>query len=191
MGVGVNFTPVGFIEPFELISSLKERMGLFQGTGGLRTLHLRAPRKAEPDEYGDTRDFARWREAQAVLERVEETARSQFKEELEFARVYLEMLDAAAGVAPRRVSPPYAARHLRLIVGVRSNPSAYLWCPPEQRVLTPGEVILTSPALWHGAINMGDYSRINLVIDVALPQSSSFAGLPKLEEVADAERVLQ
>lgn len=183
------FTPVGFIEPFELISSLKERMGLFQGASGLRTLHLRAPLKAEPDEYVDTRDFARWHEAQAILERVSEVALQQFKTELEFARVYLEMLDAAAGISPRRGSAPYAVRHVRLILGLRCNPSSYLWCPPEQRVLTPGEVVVTSPALWHGALNMGEYSRINMVLDVRQPQAEAFPNpVPTQEE---GERVLQ
>lgn len=184
----MNFQPLGFIEPFDLVCSLKERIGLFQGTG-LRTVHLRAPRKSEPDEYVDTRELQRWPELRAVMERVETVGAEQFKTELDYSRIYLEMLDATTGMAPRRGPHPYSQHHLRLIIGLRCNPLSYLWCPPEQRVLSSGEVVLTSPAFWHGAVNMGEYSRINLVLDIRRPEP--LRQDEALEAFNAGERVLQ
>lgn len=157
-----NFLSVGWIEPFDIIASLKGRLGDFKGTG-TRFLPLRGATKDEPDEYRDTRELTRWPEMRAILDRLSMEAATRQAGEIEIGRVYLEMLDSGAGIRPRidRGSP-----WLRLIVGLRCNPLAYLWCPPEQRALTPGEVVLTSAALFHGAVNMGEFSRINLVVDL-------------------------
>lgn len=157
-----NFLSVGWIEPFDIIASLKSRLGDFKGTG-TRFLPLRGATRDEPDEYRDTRELTRWPEMRAILDRLSMEAAARQQGEIEIGRVYLEMLDSGAGTRPRsdRGSP-----WLRLIYGLRCNPLAYLWCPPEQRVLTPGEVLLTSAALFHGAVNMGEFSRINLVVDL-------------------------
>ena len=160
-----NFSHAGFIDPFDLLCSLKGRLHLFTGTG-LRTLHLRAPRKSEPNEYVDLPDFKRWPEAQAVLNEVAETAEKRAGHTIELGRAYLEMLDAGAAIASRKVSGDYAARHARVVVGIRCNPGSYLWCPPDQVVLTPGQAVLTSPALYHGALNAGETARIHLIIDI-------------------------
>lgn len=165
-----NFSLLGFLDPFDLLCSLKGRLGEFQGNPGLRVLHLRAARKAEPDIFLDTRDLTRWPEARAVLERIRVAARTNFKADLEWGRIWLEMLDAGSGTRPRRDPSLYAQRHLRLLCGLRCNPGAYLWCPPEQHVLRSGEIVATAPSLWHAAVNMGDFSRINLVIDAQITQ---------------------
>ena len=161
----LNFSPAGFIDPFELLCSLKGRLHLFTGTG-LRVLHLRAPRKSEPNAYIDLRDLTRWPEAQAVLDQVAETAEKRAGHAVELGRAYLEMLDAGAATAPRKIAGDYAARHARVVVGLRCNPGSYLWCPPDQVVLTSGQAVLTSPALYHGALNAGETARIHLIIDV-------------------------
>lgn len=160
------FTAVGFVDPFDLLCSLKGRLGGFQGTG-LRVLHLRAPRKSEPEEYLDTRELARWSEARAILDRIALAAKQRTGANVDFGRIFLEMLDAGTGTRPRRDLSPGAQRYARLICGLRCNPGAILWCPPEQHVLSAGEVVMTASALYHGAINMGEFSRINMVIDVA------------------------
>lgn len=157
-----NFLSVGWIEPFDIIASLKSRMGDFKGTG-TRFLPLRGATKDEPDEYRDTRELTRWPELRAVLDRLSMEAQARQHGEIEIGRAYLEMLDSGSGRMPRRDT---ASNWLRLIVGLRTNPSSYLWCPPEQRVLTAGEVLLTSPALFHGAVNMGEFSRIHLIADI-------------------------
>jgi hypothetical protein len=160
------FTFVGFIEPFDLICSLKGRMGLFAGTG-LRTLHLRGPRKGgDGEDYVDTRELSRWPEVRAVLQRVEAFCKKRFSADIEFGRVYLEMLDPGTAAPTRSARNHYGFSHLRLVLALRANPGAYLWCPPDQLVLTAGQLVLTGPALWHGAVNMGEYSRINLVVDI-------------------------
>jgi hypothetical protein len=170
-----HFTTLGFIDPFDLLCSMKGRLGEFQGAG-LRILHLRAARKSAPEEFLDTREATRWPEYRAILERVAAEARSKFGAEIEFARCWLEMLDAGTGVRPRVDRSAYALGHMRLVYGLRCNPSSYLWCPPEQRVLNAGEILLTAPALWHGAVNMGEFSRIHLVMDIAIAQKETFDG---------------
>lgn len=160
-----NFSPAGFIDPFDLLCSLKGRLHLFSGTG-VRVLHLRAPRKSEPNAYIDLRELARWPEAQAVLDEVAEAAAKRAAHPVELGRAYLEMLDPGAAIAPRKVAGDYATIHARVVVGLRCNPGSYLWCPPDQVVLTPGQAILTSPALYHGALNAGETARIHLIIDI-------------------------
>ena len=157
-----NFTLVGFFEPFDLICSLKGRMGDFSERPGLRTIMLRGSRKGEPGEYIDSRELVRWPEMRAVLDHIGETAEKLLNARIEFGLAYVEMLDAGSGVRTQRHPSPF----MRLIGGLRCNPGAYLWCPPEQYVLHPGEMVLTSPALFHGAVNAGDHSRINLVVDI-------------------------
>lgn len=157
-----NFISAGWIEPFDLVCSLKSRLGAFTGTG-TRYLHLRGATKAEPDEYRDTRELTHWPEVRAVLDRLSMEAQARQQGEIEIGRVYLEMLDSGSGIRPRRDEKwPWP----RLIIGLRCNPESYLWCPPEQRVLSSGEVILTSPALFHGAVNRGEFSRIHLIVDL-------------------------
>lgn len=160
------FTVMGFVDPFDLLCSLKGRLGGFQGTG-LRVLHLRAPRKSEPDEYLDTRELSRWPEARAVLDRISQAGRARMGADVDIGRVFLEMLDAGTGTRPRRDLSHGSQRYARLICGLRCNPGSILWCPPEQHILTAGEVVLTTATLYQGAINMGEFARINLVIDVA------------------------
>lgn len=162
-----NFTALGFIDSFDLVCSLKGRLGEFQGTG-LRILHLRAARKAEPEVFLDTREFTRWPECRAVLEQIRLAAKTQFMANLEWGRIFLEMLDPGTGTRPRRDLSAYAQHHLRLICGLRCNPGAVIWSPPEQYVLKSGEIIATGPALWSAAVNMGEFSRINLVIDAQM-----------------------
>jgi hypothetical protein len=41
---------------------------------------------------------------------------------------------------------------------------------------------MTGPALWHGAVNMGEFSRIHLVMDVAGQQN-----MPQPLEVPEVE----
>lgn len=178
------FTTVGFVDPFDLLCSLKGRLGGFQGTG-LRVLHLRAPRKSDPDEYLDTRELSRWAEARAVLERIALSAKQRTGADVEFGRIFLEMLDAGTGARPRRDLSPHASRFARLICGVRCNPGSILWCPPEQHILTPGEVVMTAASLYHGAINMGEFSRVNMVIDVA-----SIPSLPQIRETEETANLL-
>jgi hypothetical protein len=183
-----NFSPAGFIEPFDLLCSLKGKLHLFVGTG-VRVLHLRAPRKSEPNAYIDLRELVRWPEAQAVLDEALSTAERRVGHAVELGRAYLEMLDAGASTPARRAVGNYPAQHVRVVLGLRCNPGSYLWCPPEHVVLMPGQAVLTSPALYHGALNAGETARIHLVMDIRAAEKTIDMGLQEDDLNLDPQRV--
>lgn len=173
----MNFTPVGWIDVYDLACSLRPRLSQFQGTG-TRVLPLRGPRKdtSPDDEYGyvDSRLLAKWVEVRAAVDRIRDAAAMWARSgntggggAVEFGRIFLDMLDGGGAINPlRRDNRAYWSRHVRLLVGIRCPPHAYLWAPPEQLVIQPGQVVMTSPALWHAAINLSETPRVNLVVDV-------------------------
>lgn len=161
-----NFTLVGWVDPTDLIASLRSRMPLFTGTG-IRRLALRGPKRdGDPDDETHFVDrkggpAGRWPECHDVVQKI-----LHARPDLALGRIYFELLDPGATIPLHHDTRPYALRHTRLLVGVRTNPAAYLWCPPDVWLMQPGQVVLTQPALWHAAINMGETPRITLVVDV-------------------------
>ena len=157
---------MGWVDPHDLIASLRPRLPLFTGTG-VRYLSLHGPPKG--GDADDETTFVhrkggpagRWPECHAVIQEILHARPS-----LALGRIYLELLDPGTTVPLRRDTRPYALRHARLLVGVRCNPAAYLWSPPDTWLMQPGQVVLTQPALWSAAVNLGTGPRITLVIDV-------------------------
>ena len=155
-----------WVDPHDLIASLRPRLPLFHGTG-VRYLPLRGPPKGGDAE--DETNFVdrkgglagRWPELHSVVQEI-----LHARPGLALGRIYLELLDPAETIPLRRDTRPYALRHGRLLVGLRCNPAAYLWCPPDTWLIQPGQVVLTQPALWHAAVNLGRTPRITLVIDL-------------------------
>jgi hypothetical protein len=166
-----NLNPIGWIDVYDLACSLRSRLSEFQGTG-TRTLPVRGPRQGgdADDEYAfieSRRPMVRkWVELDAVRRKLDDAATARIGGGVDYGRIFLEMLDPEAHIALRRDTRHYAARHLRLVVCIRSNPGCFLWCPPEQLGLVPGQIILTSAGLLQAAVNLGDTPRINLIIDV-------------------------
>ena len=163
-----NFTLVGWVDPYDVIASLRPRIQLFAGTG-LRRLVLRGPPKG-----GDGEDEAsfidrklRWPELSLLIRKIVDA-----RPGLVPGHIYLELLDPGATQPLRRDTRPYALRHHRLLVGLRCNPAAYLWCPPDVWLMQPGQCVATPPGAWQAAINMGETPRITLVIDLKQEQRS-------------------
>jgi hypothetical protein len=162
----MNFQLVGWVDPHDLIASLRSRMPLFTGTG-IRHLPLRGPKKnGDPNDdsaFVDRRTgpAGRWPEMHTILRTILDARPGLLP-----GRIYLELLDPGAAAPLRQDTRPYCLRHLRLLVGVRCPPQAYLWSPPEPWLMQPGQVVLTRPSLWHAAINLAATPRITLVIDL-------------------------
>ena len=184
-----NLMPVGWIDVYDLACSLRSRVSEFQGTG-TRQLPVRGPRAGGDgdDEYAfveSRRPLVRkWVELDTVRRKIEDAATQRIGGAIEFGRIFFEMLDPGVHQGLRRDSRPYAARHARLIVGIRSNPGCWLWCPPEQFLLSAGQVIMTTAGLLHAAVNLGDTPRVNLVIDVKAKPQAAETLIPAVKEEA-------
>lgn len=167
-----QFTLVGWVDPYDVVASLRPRIPLFQGTG-LRRLVLRgAPKDGDSQDETQFIDRkVRWPELSILLRKILDA-----RPGLAAGSIYLELLDPGATIPLRRDTRPYALRHTRLLVGLRTNPAAYLWCPPDTWLLQPGQCVVTPPGSWQAAINLGETPRITLVID--LKQSPSVPDSP-------------
>ena len=93
-----NFTLVGWVDPVDVIASLRPKLPLFQGTG-TRHLVLRGPRKeADPDDENAFVDRKiRWPEIQGVIRKIMDA-----RADLVAGRIYLEHLDPGSTMPLRR-----------------------------------------------------------------------------------------
>jgi hypothetical protein len=165
-----NFTPVCWLDTWKLACSLEARWGLFDAeTPGLpKTIMLRAPRKgADPEDgaaYVRTREFSRWEECRNVVERIRRIAVATVGE-IEFGRIFLELLPAGAVLPWERASGGYAEKFLRAHLALRSNPQAIMLSGIEGACLLPGNLTIVSRAMPCSAINLGQAPRVHLVAD--------------------------
>ena len=94
-----HFTPLVFLDTYPLLASLPAREGMFRAThDGERILALRGPKKdTEPAEEAWVRyqSYAKWPEAKIMLGQLKRIGDGLLGE-IEFGRVFLEMLDAGA-----------------------------------------------------------------------------------------------
>ena len=165
-----NFVPVAFLDTFDLAASLRQRIGLFKAreAGGLRILPLRGFRKdTEPaDEhfvhYAVTTKWVELANVRSRLKRIGDQAMG----DIEFGRIWLEMLDSGARLPwDDGENGPYAERWTVLHLPLRTNPAAMMYAGTE--VASPGHgwATLVNVRLPHSAINLGEHSRIHLVAE--------------------------
>lgn len=177
-----NFLTIGvWYDPFELMCSLRQRLGQFKGEGGVRTLTLRGPRAnaGDPDDefsYVMAKESAKWVEARILLDRIRRDGAQLLQGELEFGRVYFEMLDAGAVVPWRRRSTPYTERFTRLHYGVRTNPASLIYSGPESINVLPGQLVAVGMRALHAAVNHGDHPRVHLLIDIRKKDTPVMSG---------------
>jgi hypothetical protein len=165
-----NFVPVAFLDTFDLACSLRPRLGMFKMTehAGLRTLPLRGFRK---DTESDAEDFVmyavttKWVELSNMRGRLKRIG-DQSLGEVEFGRIWFEMLDPGAVVPwqPADLSP-YAERWTVMHLPVRTNPGAVMYAGTEQSSPGAGWLTVVNARAQRSAVNLGDHSRIHLVAE--------------------------
>jgi hypothetical protein len=166
------FTPIAFLDTFDLVASLPARMGLFRDAAdGSRMLALRTERPAPLGEdagigrvanpFGWYAAYTKWPEMKNLLGRLKRIGDVQLGE-IELGHVYLEMLDADTVTQWRRPeASPWVCAHLP----VRTNPAAFLYAGREMTHLLPGQLTVVDRGVWSSAVNWGEYARIHLVIE--------------------------
>jgi hypothetical protein len=158
-----NIIPGGWFDPFELICSLRPRMGWFrEPVNGKRIVHA-------TDKVQD-----KWPELANMLDRLRQFGKDAY----ENGRASVEMIDPQA-ITPWEVDPgPYEAlgqqfiKGPRFLMALRSNMGFAFHGPAEVINPNPGQLFMVDTRLPRCAINMGESPWIGLVID-AKPKASS------------------
>lgn len=160
----MNFAPLAYLDPFELVASLPRRMGLFKD--GMTP--IRGPRAGADDPDDDTAyrqllDVNKWPELKSAIAKIK---RGDGRGGVEFGRIFLQLLPANAA---RPWSPPetgaYAERFNRLVVALRTNPGCVHHSGAEALHLAHGVVTWINQRTWTSAINVGETAAILLVVD--------------------------
>ena len=169
-----HFTPIVFVDIFDLAASLRERMGLFKPDRvGEHILPIRGNRKdTDPaeDNFVGYANVAKWVELKNALSRIKRLGDERLGE-VEVGRIFLEMIAPTLNPGPwRREIDPYFERFTRLHLPIRTNPAAMMlaWTgseAPEVAHLRPGHLTIINVRVPHTSINLGEWPRIHLVID--------------------------
>ena len=155
------FTPIAFIDTFDLVASLPPHLGLFRPTEtGERVLPLRGPRKDAEETFAWYKPYGRWVEAKNMLGQLQRIGDAHLGS-IEFGQVFLEMLDPGVTLRWDWTAPTSFARgHLPL----RTNPLARMYAGTETAHLLPGQLTIVSGGP-QCAINLGSWPRVHLVCD--------------------------
>jgi hypothetical protein len=173
-----NFTPLVFVDTFALTASLERQSGLFDH-GTPRILSVVRPRRGteEADE-----DFtwnpaaAKWVQLKNAIGRLKRKGEDLFGP-IDLGHVYLEMLDAGARTEwEDGLTGPYAERHTRLVLPLRTNPGALMVAGNEAFSPAMGWLTAVNARVPHCAINLGEWPRVHLVVDFRKREPVSPAG---------------
>jgi hypothetical protein len=160
----MNFAFLAFVDVFDFAASLRPRLGLLKGG----RLVIRGPRKdaADPDDdlaFVMAKEAARWPELKTTLSHVERLGDKAGG--VDFGRIHLEMLMPGQTLPWSHETTPYAEMFQRAHLALRTNPGAALFSGNEAWHVPTGHVVAINRRAPCSAINMGEHSRIHLIID--------------------------
>lgn len=165
-----NFLSVSFLDTFELVGSLRSKMGLFKRRADdrLMVLPVRGPRANADDPDDDTayvryKDAAKWVELTGMLTRIVRIGEQSGGFEL--GRVSLELLPPGACLPWELEFSAYAARFARAVLPLRTNPGVTLYSGGEVWHPVIGWLTITNRLVRHSAINLGEHQAIWLALD--------------------------
>lgn len=167
-----NFTPIVFLDTFDLAASLRERMGFFKPVPdqlGVRAIHYRGLKQdteEEDEQFTGYTVTARWVELANTVKRIKRIG-DQFVggEGIEFGRIFLEMLDPETALPWRVNSAPYFQHFARAHLPLRTNPAARQFVGTESAHLLPGQLTVVNMRGLSSALNLGEDPRVHLVLD--------------------------
>lgn len=170
----MNFLPIAFVDTFDLVASLPQRLGEFKGDGGRRVLLLRGQRKgAKPeadDAFVDAAVMRRWPELTNVLERIRLIGAQTGG--IELGRIQMEMLFPGCALPWTKDVGAYAQRYERAHLALRVNPGCMLFAGAESLGPLPGNLTVANRRVLNSAINVGESPRVHLVVDFRRMQIS-------------------
>lgn len=162
-----NFTPIAFIDTFELAASLVPRMGMFKRGGGpFGVLPVKWAKDPEADAFTfvQAAELNKWPELRNTLSRIVRLGRSILGE-LELGEISFTLLDPGVGVPWYSDSNAYRRAFLTLHLALRTNPDAMMISGTQMAHLLPGALTLVNHRVPCSAINLGEHARIHLTID--------------------------
>lgn len=165
-----NFVIFTFADTFDICHSLHTRLGLFKPgeREGIRVLPIRGFRKdTEPtdESFVGYPVATKWVELNNMRSRLKRVG-DQLLGTVEFGRIYFEMLDAGAKLPwSEGEAGPYAERWGMMHLPLRTNPGAVMYAGTE--ISSPGQgwATIVNHRAPHSAINLGEHSRIHLVVE--------------------------
>ncbi len=155
----LNFRPLGYLDLFDLMPSVRSRLSLFVDSRGSRILELRRP--TEGEKWWRARELSKWTELTNTLGRIQR-AGEQFVGKVQRGRIFLEMLDPGA-MTPWIIEADQ--NWLRLYLPIRTNPAVIVYRGVEAMHLAAGNLTLVSMAGPASAINAGETPAITLISD--------------------------
>lgn len=166
----MNFASIAFLDPFELIGSLRQRMGLFgpSAGGGLRSLPVRGPRANADDPDDDLgfvlyKDAGKWVELKNTLGRIKRIGDQGGG--IEFGRIALELLPPGVCLPWAFEDSTYNARFNRAYLALRTNPGVTLFSGNESWSPIIGLLTVANRRVRHSAVNLGEHPAIWLAVD--------------------------
>lgn len=165
-----NFVPIAFLDTFDLVASLRQRLGLFKARAGEEALLLplrgfRKDTEAADENFVSYAVTSKWVELANMLSRLRRIG-DQGLGAVEFGRIHFEMLPSGMIVPwSRGESGPYAERWSVLHLPLRTSPTAVMYAGPEQSSPGPGFVTIVNVRVPSSAVNLGEHSRIHLVAE--------------------------
>lgn len=166
-----NFQFLRYLDTYDLMCSMRSRVGLFTGKE-IRRLTLRGPKKDAPDPddaaaYVRPREATKWVELKVTLGQIEEIGEAIAQGPVEFGRIYLDWLDPGVKTGWRNMEGAYYRRFWRLHLPLRTNPGAMVYSGVEAVQMLPGQLTQVNVLAPHSAINLGNAPRVHLIVDVA------------------------
>ena len=131
----MNFAPVAFLDTFDLVASLRTKMGLFRkAEDGILELPVRGPSAKAEDPDDDTkfvryREPAKWVELQNCISRIRRIGEQMGG--IDLGRVRLELLPPATCLPWALDEGAYNARFARALLPLRTNPAVTIFSSNE------------------------------------------------------------
>src|SRR5580704_13213542 len=137
------FTPITFLDTFDLAAALPPRMGLFRETADGHLLPLRG-RGKEGERIGWYPAASKWPEMKTLVGNLQRIGEARLGE-IEVGAVFLHMLNPGTATAWH---PPEASPWIRTHLALRTNPGALMFAGREAHHLLPGQLTAVDLGAW-------------------------------------------
>ena len=121
------------------------------------------------DETGDQTILKEWKSARTLLARYKALAVPFLGSPAEFGKVWIEVLPGGAGTPWTIEEDDYAQAHIRTRVCLVPTPGAWSFSGLERVILGVGLVNVIEHRTLCSEINLSEYPRTHLVVDVVRP----------------------
>lgn len=161
----MHFTPLSFVDTWELLPSLHRRIGMFPRTGNHRVWHIRRPKSEGSETYVAASESRKWPELKAFLARLQRLGGAT---PIEFGSIAFELL-MPDSIVPWQQSPMSEFGEAQL--ALRTNPQAMVYAGNESAHLLPGALTVINRAVMRSAVNFGAWPRIHLIVEFRVKQA--------------------